>query len=156
MGDHVPASSKNDEAGFTILELLVVLAVIAVLAGIALNTAFYAFDVSRAGRTVSDMRGISTAVMKYESDHGGIPGGGLQPVADVVAATGREMAGTVAEEDGWGNTIYYEDVVVNGEITFRLYSYGKDGIPDGSVTGNYVDFYTDIVVESGTFLQSKW
>ena len=110
MGDHVPASSKNNEAGFTILELLVVLAVIAVLAGIALNTAFYAFDVSRAGRTVSDMRGISTAVMKYESDHGGIPGGGLQPVADVVAATGREMAGTVAEEDGWGNTIYYEDV----------------------------------------------
>ena len=150
-------TSRDDrQAGFTILEVLIVLVFVAVLAGIALNTAFYAFDVSRAGRTVSDMRGITTAILKYEGDFGGLPGGGLQPISNVVAATGRNMAGTIAEEDGWGHVIYYEDVVVNGETTFRVYSYGKDGIPDGAITGNYVDFYTDIVVESGTFLQSKW
>ncbi len=156
MGNHVLASRRNEQAGFTILEVLVVLAVVAILAAIALNTAFYAFDVSRAGRTVSDMRGITTAILKYEGDHGGLPGGGLQPVANVVAATGNQMAGTIAERDGWGHDIYYEDVVINGENTFRVYSYGKDGTPDGSITGNYVDFYTDIVVESGTFIQSKW
>jgi general secretion pathway protein G len=156
MGDHVRAEGENKSAGFTIIEVLIVLLIVAILAAISLNIAFHAFDVSRAGRTVSDMRGITTAILKYESDHGGLPGGGLQPVADVVVATGEQMAGTIAEKDGWGHDIYYEDVVINGETTFRVYCYGKDGTPDGAVTGNYVDFYSDIVIEAGTFVQSKW
>lgn len=156
MGDHVRAGGENKSAGFTIVEVLIVLVIIAILASIALNVAFHAFDVSRAGRTVSDMRGITTAILKYESDHGGLPGGGLQPISDIVDATGDQMAGTIAERDGWGHTIYYEDVTINGELTFRVYCYGKDGTPDGAITGNYVDFYSDIVIEAGAFVQSKW
>jgi general secretion pathway protein G len=156
MGDRVHANGENKNAGFTIIELLIVLVIISVLVAIGVNIAFHAFDVSRAGRTVSDMRGVATAIMKYESDHGGLPGGGLQPVADVVTATGDQMAGTIADEDGWGHTLYYEDIVVNGETTFRVYCYGKDGTPDGAITGNYIDFYSDIVIEAGSFVQSKW
>ena len=156
MGDRVHSLRENRSAGFTILELLIVLVLIAVLAAIALSIAFYAFDVSRAGRTVSDLRGVSTAILKYETDNSGLPGGGLQPVSDLESLLAVHNGGILASEDGWGKTLYYEDLIVDGTNSFRLYSYGKDGTPDGAITGNYVDFYTDIVIESGSFIQTKW
>jgi hypothetical protein len=47
-------------------------------------------------------------------------------------------------------------VVVGGQLSFRVYSYGKDGTPDGSVPGVWVDFFSDVVAEGGSFLQTKW
>ena len=35
--------------------------------------------------------------------------------------------------------------------TYRLYCYGKGGASDGVITGNWVDFYSDTVLEGGFF-----
>ena len=72
------------------------------------------------------------------------------------AGTLAAVSGAVATRDGWAQDLYYEPVTVAGYPTFRVYSYGKAGIPDGAITGNWIDFYTDIVVEGGTFIQNKW
>jgi len=143
------------EAGFTLIEILIVLVVAALLAGIAINTAMFAFDFARLGRSVSNMRQITSSVMQYESATSTLPGGGLQPVSAIIATLGNQ-AGDIDPKDGWGHDLYYEQFVNGTDVGFRVYCYGKDGAPDGGITGSWVDFYTDTVIENGTFIQTKW
>jgi general secretion pathway protein G len=144
------------EAGFTMVELLITLALIGIIAGIASSYCFYAFDVSRVSRTVANMRGVSDAILKYQTDNTVLPTGGLQPVSGIAAAL-QSTSGRVPTTDGWNNPIYYTPfTTAQGLQTFRLYSYGSDGASDGVVTGSWVDFTTDIVDEGGSFIQTKW
>jgi general secretion pathway protein G len=150
------ATPKRRDAGFTLIELLVVLAFIGIIAGIASSYCYYAFDASRLGRTVANMRGVADALTKYQTDNSVLPPGGLQPVA-VIAPAIRQSAGVIAQTDGWNNPIYYEPYTTpQGMATFRLWSYGQDGAADGVITGTWVDFTTDIVIEGGSFIQTKW
>ncbi len=147
---------RRGEAGYTMVELLVVLVFISIISTIALNAAMYAFDVSRTGRTVADMRTVADALTRYQSDHGAYPAGGAQPVASIAPVLWSSAdAGPVL--DGWRNPIYYEPITTaQGTPTFRLFSYGKDGVTDGVVTGQWLDFYSDIVIEGGSFVQARW
>jgi prepilin-type N-terminal cleavage/methylation domain-containing protein len=150
------AAPPRRDAGFSMIELLVVLAFIGVIAGIASSYCFYAFDVSRLGRTVANMRGVADALTKYQTDNSQLPGGGLQPMSAVAPAI-RQSAGAVAQTDGWDNPIYYEPyTTAQGMATFRLWSYGRDGAADGVLTGTWIDFTTDVVIEGGSFIQTKW
>lgn len=147
---------SRTEAGYSMIELMIVLVFISIIAGIAINGGYYAFDVSRTGRTVAQMRGLADAITKYQSDNSTIPGGGLQPVS-AIAPTIQASAGSIPTLDGWNNPIYYEPfTTAQGSLTFRLFSYGKDGASDGVVTGTWVDFYSDIVLEGSSFVQTKW
>jgi len=149
-------TSRSGEAGFSMVELLIVLMFIAVIAGIAMTSAFHAFDTSRLGRTVSNLRGASDAIMKYQTDTSTLPGGALQPVS-AIAAVVRPSGGSIPLKDGWDHDIYYEPfTTAQGFLTFRLYSYGKDGASDGVVTGTWVDFFSDTVIEGGSFIQTRW
>lgn len=151
------APRESRQAGFTIVEVLVVLVVISILAGVAIQTALFAFDVARLGRSVANLRQISSAVMQYESSTSLLPntGGATVPVSSIVAALGTQ-GGRIDPRDGWANNLYYEPTTISGSPTFRLWCYGKDGTPDGAITGSWLDFNTDVVLESGTFIQSKW
>lgn len=146
---------RSGSAGFTMVELLVVLGVISALAMITISASLHAFDTSRLSRSVANARGVSEALLRYQTDNSMLPAGGLQAVNNIADLV-RPVSGTIPTEDGWGNDLYYEPVTVSGLLTFRVYSYGKDGTPDGVITGNYVDFFTDVVVEGGTFIQTKW
>lgn len=146
---------RNDEAGFTLIELLVVTGVIAVLAAIAISAGYYAFDAARLGRSVADMRSISEAIARYKLDYSTIPAGTLQPVSNISAPL-QLITRDVPTEDAWGNNFYYEEVTVSGQLTYRLYCYGKDGAYDGVISGNWVDFYSDTVLEGGYFIQTKY
>jgi general secretion pathway protein G len=151
-----PRHEPSAEAGFTLVEIMIVLVMIAVLASIALSAAMHAFDTSRLGRTVANMRGTSDAILKYQTDTSSLPAGGLQPVSSI-AATISPSGGRIPLVDGWDHPIYYEPyTTAQGLPTFRLYSYGKDGASDGVVTGTWVDFFTDTVMEGGSFIQTRW
>ena len=152
--DRQPQTPRG-EYGFSMVELLITLAFIGIIAMIATSAMFHAFDVSRLGATIANMRGVADALTKYQSDTSGVPGGGVQPVSSIASMI-RPSGGTIALKDGWGNDIYYTPHTSSGTASFRLFSYGKDGAADGVVTGSWVDFYTDIVVEGGSFIQTRW
>ena len=137
------------------VELLIVLVVLSVLASIAISVGLQALEAGRLGRSVADLRAISASVQQYKIDYATIPGGGLQPVSDIAAHL-ELISRDVPTEDAWGNDLYYQDFVVSGATGYRLFCYGKGGAPDGVVTGNWVDFYSDTVVEDGVFIQSKY
>ena len=139
------------------VELLIVLVFIGIVSAIALNTAFYAFDASRLGKTVGNLRGLSDAIMKYQSDNSLLPVGGLQTASAIAPLLNASGGRVIPVTDGWDHDLYYEPyTTAGGDHTFRVYSYGKDGSSDGVVTGTWVDFYTDVVVEGGSFIQTKW
>jgi general secretion pathway protein G len=150
------AAARRSEAGFSMVELMIVLVFISIIAGIALSAGMYAFDAARLGRTVANMRGVADAIVKYQSDNSMLPAGGMQVVSAIAPAL-KPANGNVATLDGWDNPLYYTPFTTAGGVsTFRVFSYGKDGASDGVVTGVWADFTTDIVVEGGSFIQSKW
>ena len=142
-------------AGFTMVEILIVLAILSIVAAIGISAGMNAFDAARLSSTIANMRTVSDGIQMYQLDQSVLPNGGLQPVTNLQALL-VPVAGDIPTKDGWGNLIYYEDLVVAGSPTYRLYGYGKDGTPDGVVTGNWIDFFTDTVMESGAFIQTKY
>lgn len=148
-------SRDNREAGFTLIEVLIVLAFIAVVACLVIWTSLYAFDAARLNRSIADMRTISDALHQYQVDHSGLPGGGLQPVSNLSPYL-DPINPNLPDKDGWGFDFYYENIASGGSTAYRIYSYGKIGVPDGVVTGVWTDFYTDTVNENGSFIQSKY
>jgi len=152
----IDQQSRAGERGFSIIEMMIVLVFIGIIAAISISGAFYAFDQSRLGKTVANLRGLADAITRYQSDVSSLPGGGLQPVRSIAPIL-RPVSGSVPLLDGWDHDLYYEPyTTAGGALTFRVFSYGKDGSNDGIVTGSWLDFTTDIVVEGGSFIQTKW
>jgi len=62
---------NKKEKGFTLVELLIVVAIIAILTGIAIPNFMGARTKARVGRAFADMDTICTAEEMYELDHEG-------------------------------------------------------------------------------------
>ncbi len=119
----VPGSS-----GFTLVELLIAVAIAAVLAAIALPAYSSYLERARVNQAITDIRMLNVMLRKYEDDHHDVPGG--------LAAVGA--AGKL---DPWGRPYVYLKlgapsaagmarknknlVPINSD--FDLYSQGKDG-----------------------------
>jgi len=79
--------------GFTLIEMLVVIAIIAVLAAIVAPSAFKAVDKGKISSAVGNFKSIKTAVMAYYADTGAWP-------ADIANTTGRGLV-TNDSVSGW-------------------------------------------------------
>lgn len=71
-----PVLSKNSSFGFTLVELMIVMAVIAVLATLSLFGIRAAQSAARDSSRQQIMRGIQTALQRYAGDTGNYPSGG--------------------------------------------------------------------------------
>ena len=66
---------KNNATGFTLIELLVVITVIAILAGLVLQTAGYVQKKSARSRAEAEIAALSAALESYKADMGDYPAG---------------------------------------------------------------------------------
>jgi prepilin-type N-terminal cleavage/methylation domain-containing protein len=67
------SSRTNGPAGFTILELLIVITIIAVLAGLTIATMGYVSGKARRSRAEAEIAAISAALENYKADNGVYP-----------------------------------------------------------------------------------
>ena len=126
------------EAGLTLIEMIVVLAIIALIAGLIVPNVIGRPDEARVTVAAADLRTISAALKMYRLDNAGYPTTqqGLAALAE--KPTSAPIPRTWPEEgylaevprDPWDRPYVYRSPGANGS-GFDLFSLGKDGKPGG-------------------------
>ena len=116
--------TSRSQAGFTFIELLIVVAIIGILAAIAIPNLIAAIQRSRQSRTMADIRMISEGVEAYQNDHS------AYPVVNngTVAALGSHLEIYIRKFnslDGWGEPIFYD----SDGSHYTVISFGWEGSP---------------------------
>jgi general secretion pathway protein G len=127
-------------AGFTLLELLVVVVIIGLLAGFVAPRYFGQVGKSEIGVAKAQLDALEKALDQYRLDTGHYPATELGLTALVTRpASEPKWAGPYLRKDvpldPWGKPYVYKIPGEKGE--FDLVSYGKDGQPGG--TGENTD-----------------
>jgi general secretion pathway protein G len=133
------AKRTNREHGFTLIELMVVLVILGILAGLIIPKVMGRPDDARRQKTRIQLESIETALKLYKLDNGGYPTTeqGLQalvesPKSGTVPLNWREggyLEKATVPKDAWGNDYVYVSPGTHGE--YDLLSYGADGEPGG-------------------------
>ena len=147
--------------GFTLIELMIVIAIIGILAAIAIPNLISAVQRGKQKRTMADMRAFATAIEAYAVDNneypaGACPEGFLLPYGTPVsggnlAALAPTYIGQLPVNDGWGRSYLY--AVSTPRDRYNLVSLGRDGQPGAPKCGTTTDFNDDIIYANGAFLQ---
>ena len=124
------------EKGFTLVELMVVIIILAVLTGIAIPSYMALRNRARVSATRSEIANIGTAIELYMADNESYPpasGDGSYP--DILETDG--YMSDVPDNDAWGNAFTYAR---SDATNYTLTSGGPDG---DTTTGD------DIVLTNG-------
>ena len=136
----VPAQRHHLEAGFTLIEIMVVIAIIGILATLIVPNIMGRPDEARATAAKHDVGTINQALKLYRLDIGRYPTTEQGLKALVERPTSEPIpqnwkAGgylSSVPKDPWGNAYLYSNPGTRGEID--VISYGADGKPGGTGT----------------------
>ncbi len=146
--------AKRLSKGFTLVELLIVVAIIGIIAAIAIPNLISAIQRGKQKRTMGDIRNIGTAVEEYVVDEAIAPQGtaGIVSTALNIAQFVPFYIRVLPTLDGWrNNTQYLRDT----NVAYSLYSFGRDGSASYEA-GDYDNksFLYDIYFSNGQFTAS--
>jgi len=131
--------SPDPQAGFSLVEVLVALSIIALLVGVAGPRLFALFDRGKARVAAIQIGQIESALDIYRIDVGAYPDArqGLRALVERPGGGGpaRGWSGPYLESpaaltDPWANPYVYERPGPDGQ-PFRVVSLGADGAPGG-------------------------
>lgn len=88
---HARLASTSSNAGFTLVELLAVIALIGVLAGLTLSGLGYVQQKSAVSRAETEVAALSAAIENFKLDHGTYPASADVLYAELAGATGATM-----------------------------------------------------------------
>jgi general secretion pathway protein G len=133
------------EKGFSLIELLIVVAIIGIIAAIAVPQLMNAMDRGRQRRSMADMRNIATAGGTMRVDTGSYP----LVLADLSANGYMQVT---PANDGWGTPYVYVGVA----DTYTITSLGSDAAagPGAPVPWINDPYDPDIWLTDGAFIQA--
>lgn len=134
--------SQYKTKGFTLIEVMVVVVILAILAAIVVPKIMSRPDQARAVKAKQDILAIENAMHLYKLDNGFYPST-EQGIAALAAKPSSEPVpnnwmGYLKDvpKDPWGNSYLYLNPGKHGEID--IFSYGASGKPDGNTEiGNW-------------------
>ncbi len=131
--------ARRGASGFTLIELMVVIVILGILAGLIVPRIMSRPEEARQTKARIQMQSIETALRLYRLDNGSYPTTeqGLQalvepPTVGELARRWRDggyLEGGRVPKDPWGNEFVYLYPGAIGE--FDIISYGADGEPGG-------------------------
>ncbi|NKJ09007.1 type II secretion system major pseudopilin GspG [Rhizobium sp. SG741] len=147
---HPQASARKDiscrgEEGFTLVELLVVLAIIGLIAAIATPQVLRYLGSARVDTTRAQIKNFQSALELYYIDTGHYPSGeqglaALQTAPPTEAKwNGPYLKQSGAFADAWGTAYQYKSP--GDKKPFEITSFGRDGKPGGE--GQDADLFSD-------------
>jgi len=131
--------------GFTLVELLLVLTILAILAGVVLPNLIKRKGDSQEAAAKTQLAAFETALNMFEVDNGHLPKGanGLQSLitkpGDAQNWKGPYLQKNKVPLDPWNNPYIYEAPGRHNPATFDLYSKGRDGLGGTNTIGNWLD-----------------
>lgn len=141
--------SRTRQRGFTLIEFLIVAAVLAAVAAIALVAFLAALDKSNQRATMADMRTISKAIETYFVDTGSVPNA-TGDINDLIAVLIPYQTSVVPVKDHWGTDFRFQS---DANTAYTLESFGKDGVDGADITiATKTEFERDIVLSNGVFV----
>jgi general secretion pathway protein G len=155
---------RRKEQGFTLPELLMVVAIIAILSAIAIPNLLSALNRSKQKRTLADIRAIATAWEARATDIGKYNAAGVAdgislpiPMDDLSNVLTPTYIKALPTKDGWGRQYSaFTDFAFNDATVANRYaivSGGRDGTVNSSQPlGTFTNFDCDIIYSNGTFL----
>jgi general secretion pathway protein G len=125
------------QSGFTLIEIMVVVVILAVLGALVVPKILENVDKARVTRAASDIRAIQTALdlyrldnFKYPTTEQGLQALVTQPTDPTI--TNYRSGGYLPSlpKDPWNNPYQYVNPGANGR-DYDITSYGRDGKPGG-------------------------
>ena len=123
------------QKGFTLIELMVVVVILAVLAGLVVPNLMDRPDEARLVKAKQDISAVSSALKLYKLDNFQYPTTDQgwealvsQPTDEPVPKNWKKLLDSVPV-DPWGNPYLYLSPGENGD--FDLFTYGADGVDGG-------------------------
>ena len=151
--------------GFTLVEMMIVIAIIGILAAIAIANYWNALNRSRQKRTMVDQKAVATAWEARATDVGAYNAAGFVFPTSAFTATQMQTLLTptyiagLPMVDGWEAPLDFgADQAIGagtGAVTYAIRSRGRDRVLD--TTGTYVEgtttkFDCDIIFSNGNFV----
>ena len=127
--------SRTTNAGFTLLEIMLVVTIIALLLGAAIYKLGGNVEYSRHVRVAADIQGINTQLKVYESMNGFFPTSeqGLQALVTQPTTDPRPVRWyqlySQLPKDPWQNTYIYRSPGTKNPNSYDLFSPGPDRVP---------------------------
>ena len=132
------------DRGFSLVELLIVLAVVGILVIMVVPQLMTGYDRARQRASMADMRSIAVANATYHTDNNSYAGS----FSDLMPA----FLNPVPPDDAWGNAWGYSSA--DGS-EYTLTSFGDDGTsgPDAPTPWVAAPFGPDLILTNGAFTQ---
>ncbi len=128
---------RTAASGFTLIEVMVVVAILAILAALVVPRIMDRPDEARIIKAKQDIRAIESALQLYRLDNFHYPttDQGLEALVSRPSGSPEPKnwkSGGYLErmpKDPWGNEYQYLSPGIHGEVD--IFTYGADGSPDG-------------------------
>ncbi|MBI4024408.1 MAG: type II secretion system major pseudopilin GspG [Verrucomicrobia bacterium] len=138
-----PAGLLSRRSGYTLIEIMLVLAIIAVLLGSGIYYLAGNLDIAKERRVEADLTTITTQLKTYEMQNLFLPTTeqGLnalvtQPTTEPVPKRWRQLLEKVPV-DPWGTPYGYRNPGTHNPGKFDLFSLGPDRVESGDDIGNW-------------------
>jgi len=129
----------NNRGGFTLIEIMVVIVILAMLAALVGPKLMGRTDDAKIKTTAIQLKGLESALKLYKLDNGSYPSteqslGALvtKPTVGVIPKSYKEggyLESKAVPKDAWGNDFLYVSPGEHGD--YDLFSYGSDGAKGG-------------------------